>query len=207
MRKQRDDLGNLIGKKFGRLTVSEYVGTDKHQKRVWSCICDCGKQTEVTTTQLRLGKTQSCGCFKTDTHTTHGDSTSLEYFAWRGMRNRCEDKNNRYFPRYGGRGIQVCERWDVYANFLDDMGRKPTKSHSLDRINNDLDYTPDNCRWATKVEQTRNRNMTKWIEFNGKRQLLCDWANDLGVDYRVLYQRIRLGWSIEKALTTKKRGL
>lgn len=207
MRKQRNDLDDLTNQKFGRLTVVNYAGTDKHQKRVWQCLCDCGNQSEVTTTHLRLGKTQSCGCLKIDIHTTHNDSKSLEYFAWRSMRNRCFDQNNRYYAKYGGRGIGVCLRWEDYANFITDMGRKPSKAHSLERNDNDGGYTPENCKWATKAEQARNRSITVWIEYGGKRMLVQDWANELGMPYTTLYSRLRNGWSVDRAFSTPKKGL
>lgn len=205
MRKQRNDLGDLTGQTFGRLTVRCYVGTDKHQKRVWNCACSCGNLTDVTTTQLRLGKTQSCGCFKTDLHTTHGDCESPEYYAWRSMRNRCEDPSTKYFDKYGGRGIAVCQRWSEYQNFLDDMGRKPSKQYSLERENNDGNYEPANCKWATKSEQTRNRSVTVFVEHAGRRMLVQDWAKELGMPYTTLYSRLRNGWSIDRAFNTPKK--
>ena len=207
MRKQRNDLGEMIGLKFSKLTVVSSAGVDKHQKRIWSCICECGNTTVVATTQLRLGKTQSCGCFKTEVHTIHGDHKSLEYYAWRSMRNRCKDQNTKYYGKYGGRGIKVCERWENYLHFLADMGRKPTKSHSLDRIDNDGDYTPENCRWATKSEQTKNRSTTVWLEHEGKKMLVQDWANEVGLPYTTLYARLRNGWDVARALNTPKKGL
>lgn len=207
MRKQRNDLGDLAGQTFGRLTVRHYAGIDKHQKRVWNCTCSCGNQVSVTTTQLRLGKTQSCGCLKTDTHTKHGDIASLEYHAWRSMRSRCTNESNRHYANYGGRGIKVCQRWEVYENFLSDMGRKPTKTHSLERNDNDGDYTPENCKWATKSEQTRNRSVSVWIEYGGKKMLVQDWATELGLPYTTLYSRIRNGWTVERAFNTPKKGL
>lgn len=207
MRKQKSNLGDLTGQKFGKLTVVSYAGTDKHQKRRWNCQCECGKPNIVSTTSLRLGKVQSCGCYFAETHTKHGDHRALEYFAWRSMKARCTDAGVRYYEKYGGRGIKVCERWLDYENFLSDMGRKPTKAHSLDRIDNDGDYTPENCRWATKSEQTRNRSTSVWITFNGKTQLMGDWAAELGISYRVLYQRVRIGWTVERAFTTPVKGL
>lgn len=207
MRKQRNDLGEMIGLKFSKLTVTSGAGVDKHQKRIWNCICECGNKTVVATTPLRLGKTQSCGCLKTETHTIHGDHKSLEYYAWRSMRNRCKDQNTKYYEKYGGRGIKVCGRWENYLNFLSDMGRKPTKNYSLDRIDNNGDYTPENCRWATKSEQNKNRSVTVWIEHEGKKMLTQDWALEVGLSYSTLYARLRNGWSIKRALNTLKKGM
>lgn len=207
MRKQRSDLGDLIGQKFGKLTVTSYAGTDRHRKRIWSCACSCGNESIVSTTQLILGKTQSCGCYLVEAHTKHGDHKSLEYYAWGSMRKRCESPGAKFYEKYGGRGIKVCNRWQSYENFLGDMGRKPTKNHSLDRIDNDGDYTPENCRWATKSQQTRNRSASVWIEFNGKTQLMGDWAAELGINYHALYQRVRKGWTIERAFTTPAKAM
>lgn len=206
MRKQKSNLGDLTGMKFGKLAVASYAGLDKHQKRIWNCLCDCGNVSIVTTTQLRLGKTKSCGCYSAETRTKHGDHRTLEYFTWRSMKARCTDPGVRYYEKYGGRGIKVCERWLNYENFLSDMGRKPSKAHSLDRVDNDGDYTPENCRWATKSEQTRNRSTSVWIEFNGKSQLMGDWAAELGISYSVLYMRVRKGWTVERAFTTPVKG-
>ena len=207
MRKQRANLIDLTNKKYGRLTVVGYSGIDKHQKRRWDCICSCGNKTNVATTPLLLGKVQSCGCLKIELKIKHGDSDSLEYFAWRSMRNRCTSSTNPFYDKYGGRGIKICERWSDYNNFLFDMGRKPTKLHSLERIDNDGDYTPENCKWATKSEQTRNRRITIKIKHDGKEMLIQEWAKELGFPYSTLYMRLRNGWSIDRAFNTQKKGL
>ncbi len=123
------------------------------------------------------------------------------------MRNRCKDQNTKYYEKYGGRGIKVCGRWENYLNFLSDMGRKPTKNYSLDRIDNNGDYTPENCRWATKSEQNKNRSVTVWIEHKGKTMLVQDWALEVGLPYSTLYARLRNGWNIDRALNTPKKGV
>lgn len=129
-----------------------------------------------------------------------------EFRAWRQMRSRCYDSNMNGYENYGGRGISVCDRWiDSFENFLADMGRKPSPKHSLDRINNDGNYEPSNCRWASKLEQDNNRRTNRFLELNGKRMTLAQWARSLNINVVSLSSRLRKGWSVEKALTTPIR--
>lgn len=123
---------------------------------------------------------------------------------WYAMRQRCSNPNYKDFKHYGGRGIYVCDRWkDSFENFISDMGPRPSPKHSVERLNNDGPYSPDNCAWATQKEQTRNQRRTHWIEFDGKRQSMKDWSEQLGISYTKLRRRLNtLGWSVDKALTT-----
>lgn len=132
----------------------------------------------------------------------HGGKGTSEYRSWMQMRSRCNSPTNPGFHRYGGRGITVCSRWNSFKNFRADMGAKPTPKHSLDRIDNDGPYSPENCRWATDTEQMNNRSNCLRFEFNGKIQTLSEWARELNRDYFAIRARIRLGWDIERALTT-----
>lgn len=126
-----------------------------------------------------------------------------EYYAWRDIRLRCTSSTHKNFPRYGGRGIYVCNRWlDSYSNFLADMGGRPSPLHSIDRINNDGPYSPENCRWATRAEQTRNRSSNRLMTLNGRTQCIVQWAEELGIKANTLNSRIVMGWSDEKTLTT-----
>jgi hypothetical protein len=154
---------NIIGKKFGRLTVIKRVKSRKTANAIlhrYMCLCDCGNKTTVYRTSIAGGKTRSCGCYKEDVHrgmfTKHGKSKTKIYQIWRAMKQRCQNKNDRAYPRYGGRGISVCERWENFENFLHDMGEKPQQL-SLDRIDNNGNYEPSNCKWSTQVEQNNNR--------------------------------------------------
>lgn len=182
---------NVTGLRFGRL-----IAIDRHRKThnghwIWNCKCDCGRDTVVYVTNLVRGMTTSCGCYrieKSSYRITHGHTRkgtqSLEYESYRGMLSRCLNHNNRKFPDYGGRGIEVCERWvNSFQNFFDDMGIRPSKEHTLDRFpNNDGNYEPANCRWATKPQQNRNRRSNRWYEYNGMRMVATDWARYLNVN-------------------------
>jgi hypothetical protein len=128
-----------------------------------------------------------------------------EFQIWNGMLGRCLNPRNKAFHRYGGAGITVCERWTNFWLFIEDMGRRPTKAHSIDRMENSKGYEPGNCRWATRREQTLNRDFTRFIEFDGRSQCLTDWANEIGMSASGLSARLNAGWSAERALTTPPR--
>lgn len=142
--------------------------------------------------------------------TRHGEASSAtvtsEYRIWRGMMARCLNVKNTAWVDYGGRGITVCNRWLTYENFLADMGRKPSPEHSLDRRNNDLGYSPDNCRWSTKKVQARNRRSSTAIEFKGEVKTIAEWAEVTGMTVSTITQRIRAKWPIELTLTAPQRA-
>ena len=139
--------------------------------------------------------------------TKHGHYGTPTYISWAQMKSRCLNPKNIGWHRYGGRGIQVCERWKSFENFLADMGTKP-RGASLERVNNDGHYEPSNCRWATKREQALNRRSTHWLEHNGKRMSIRGWALEIGISEDALGQRIKAGWSLDRALTRRdyRRG-
>lgn len=156
-------MGQLIdetGSRYGRLLVTKRVESNKRGEAMWLCRCDCGGKAVVVGINLRSGHARSCGCLGLDIlaqrNATHGMRESPMYRAWDGMLQRCENPNNPAFHNYGGRGIRVCERWHEIESFIADMGPRPSPQHSIDRIDNDGDYEPGNCRWATRAQQGRN---------------------------------------------------
>ncbi len=187
---------------FGRLLVIGYVP----EEWKWKCRCTCGNIRLVQGHHLRNGNTKSCGCYRnefSEIHvTTHGKSKSEIYLTWTGMKDRCSNPSNPKYDRYGGRGIKVCDRWlNSFVNFSADMGKRPSGT-TLDRINNNSDYEPSNCRWATRTQQARNKNNNRYFVLNGERKALPDWCELYGISYTCVYARLKRGWNIERALTT-----
>lgn len=155
---------DLRGKRFGRLVVESHVGTRENNHIVWLCRCDCGNEKRVTASNLTCGNAASCGCLQRETRIRHGHGSRTHrtktYRTWQSMIARCTNPRLSEWRYYGGRGITVCEHWRTFENFLADMGEKPP-GRSIDRINNDGNYEPGNCRWATKFEQSINTRRTK----------------------------------------------
>ena len=200
---------DLTGQRFGRLIVVRFIGTSKARQAIWRCQCDCGKETDVRASSLRCGDTTSCGCLQREVskevNTKHGEAHSRLHNIWGQMKGRCENPKNHAFEHYGARGIAVCDEWKEYANFRDwAMLNGYRESLSIDRIDNDKGYSPDNCRWTTMKKQSNNRRSNHTISFNGETHTLEEWASIKGLKYGTLSSRInRYHWSIEKALTTK----
>jgi hypothetical protein len=200
---------HLLGQKFNRLLVVGQVR--KNDKWYWVCQCDCGNISEVVGNKLTTGATKSCGCWIAETlgsiATTHGYCVNREevpeYKSWTEARQRCMNPDHPAYKDYGGRGIRFCEKWNDFALFLQDMGPKPSRRHSIDRINNEGNYEPGNCRWATYTEQNRNRRSS--IPTYGYPTII-DFAESLGVKYHTLYKWLVLdGRSYEEIMTRAQR--
>lgn len=204
------DNNDIVGKKYGRLTVISYSHSKGYSK-YYLCKCECGKEKTVFRGNILYGKTLSCGCLQkeraTEATKLPGDRSRLHKIL-RQMISRCEDKRNNRYHRYGERGLTVCVEWkndkEAFCKWELSNGYKP--GLTIDRIDNDKGYSPDNCRWATTQEQSLNTSTNVNITYNGKTQTLKEWARELGIKNTTLHNRIHYyGWSIEKAFTTPVR--
>ena len=195
---------SLRGRKFNRLTVLEPFRKNRFSQVQRLCRCDCGNELFVLDGNLRTGHTKSCGCLR---KSVDGNSSKRIYRIWKGIKNRCESRNDSSYKDYGGRGIEC--KWDTYEEFKSDMyssyllhcklfGKTNT---TIDRINNDHGYRKGNCRWATPKEQANNRRSSRLIEFSGKILTVAQWSRKLGINNSTLSERLRRGWSIERTLT------
>lgn len=195
---------NLMGQTFSRLTV---VGEDRSDlsRRKWVCRCQCGNEKIATTSQLKNRYVTHCGCYSKITRLTtklkHGNNRfgqrTKEYRAWAHINGRCNNPTDKAYARYGARGISVSPKWATFEAFLADMGPAPSGHHSIDRIDNDGPYSPENCRWATAAEQARNTSRT--IKINGK--CLRDICGELGLSYGAVQSRLRRGHPVNLALS------
>ena len=200
-------LVNLIGQVFGRLTVVSRNGSCGGHA-CWLCRCFCGNEKTVIAGHLKSGHTTSCGCVRREVAsqrasqaTTHAMSKSSEFNIWVRMKQRCHNPKSAAFENYGARGIRVCDRWRYsFELFFADMGTRPSSAHSLDRIDNNGNYEPSNCRWATAREQARNSRTAIRITYKGESRLLIEWAEDLGVEPATLRERMRRGWSSTRVI-------
>lgn len=192
---------NRVGQLYGRLTVLKQIPDPNKKISWWECLCECGKLVVVKGGNLNSGNTKSCGCYSDESKVNrikHGNNRkgniTSEYRSWASMKSRCTNENVIGYQEYGGRGIKVCDRWlNSFENFLDDMGKKPTPTHSLDRYpnNEDGNYEPSNCRWGTDEQQSKNRRSNKWYERNGVRMVQKDWAKSLGADNRQFHKMLK----------------
>lgn len=188
---------SLVGKRFFRLTVVRIAESKKHGVRRYECICDCGKTHYVTAANLLGGSVKSCGCYresKLHVPKTHGDSKKRLYVIWNRMKSRCLDPKNEKYKYYGGRGISICEEWMDYIRFKNwaiDNGYENDKT--IDRIDNNGNYTPNNCRWTSMIEQNNNRRSNHYITYQGKTQSLAKWSRELGISYNALRYRVKKG--------------
>ena len=196
---------NLAGSKFGRWTILGFHSI-KHASARMLCRCECGKEKIIYLKSMKSGDSTNCGCQRNIVHgnAKRGSSgKTKEYTTWCNMLRRCFDENNEAFYNYGERGIMVCDRWaDSFASFLEDMGKSPSRQHTIDRIDNDGNYEPGNCRWATRKEQNRNSRNCLIIEHEGKAMTLVEWSELVGISTYVISWRIKSGWTTKEALFT-----
>lgn len=208
---------DLTGMRFGRLYIKEFAGY-KNRRAVWLCRCDCGNEKIIIGKNILNGKSQSCGCLRIDQtverFTKHGlrsqnnDQTEKLYGVWKSMKARCYNKNQTEYNRYGGRGITVCDEWrEDYSAFREwSFSNGYKEGLTIDRIDNDGNYCPNNCRWITQTEQCRNKSTNVFLEYNGTVYILKDLADMVGVDRKKLKRRIDKGMTIEEAINDIKRG-
>lgn len=204
---RKDESGNV----YNRLTVIEPVEV-RRGDTIWLCRCECGNLTTVSGCNLRKGNTKSCRCLL---RSANGRSKTLEHSCWRQIKNRCYNPRYPWYHRYGGRGITICKRWRAsFLAFLEDMGKKPFPEASIDRIDNDGNYScghcpeclangwPANCRWATQKEQTRNSRQNHLVTVQGETCCVSEWAERYGISCHTIFTRLCRGWSPERAVTT-----
>lgn len=198
---------NLTGQRFGRATVVERVASNRHWHTRWRMRCDCGTEFLADTSNLRRGRTQSCGCHRLGRpHERHGHAAgngqprsqhrgSPEYRVWRNMRDRCLNPNDTAYPEYGGRGIRICERWSSFQAFLADMGPRPSLRHSIEREDVHGNYEPGNCRWAIQKEQMRNTRRSRYVTYRGKIMTVSEAVERSGTPYGRAMYRLQHGWT------------
>lgn len=196
---------DLAGQVFGRLTALRMAGMDDHGKAMWECSCECGAVKVVCGSHLRNGHTKSCGCFRRDTasadRTEHGMTGSPEWRAWNTMKRRCGEAAFQGYQNYGGRGIAVCNEWiDSFESFFAHVGPRPSRGHSIDRVDVNGNYEPGNVRWATREEQNRNRRSNILITAHGKTLTAAEWSRSMGMSNGAVRMRIRRGDSPEQAV-------
>lgn len=203
---------NLIGQKFGKLTVLKFIGNDKYNNRIWECICECGNITKVNSCSLRSNNTKSCGCLIKEVSSKIGLNNKKDfimsqtkiYRIWDGICQRCLNPKTIKYKNYGGRGIKICDEWlndsQVFYDWAINNGYK--EGLSIERVDNNGNYEPNNCKWATVKEQNNNTRHNVLIAFEGKVQNIEQWAYEKGINHKTLWARVRkYGWSVEKALT------
>ena len=202
---------DLTGQRFGELTVLRRGADGKRRQTRWVCRCDCGEETSVYATNLTRGRTQSCGCTRivktSQKLATHRETKTRLYRIWSNMMTRCYNTGDYHYRCYGARGITVCDEWRIYENFRGwALSTGYQDDLTIERIEVNGDYEPSNCKWATRKQQANNKRTSRFIEFNGERHTVAEWANSLGMDHRVLWNRLFVqNWSVDRALTTPLR--
>lgn len=199
---------DISGQKFGRLTAIKYAGKSKGKQTLWECRCDCGKTVIVHHQNLKSGHTSSCGCYNneliSEREKTHGQTKTRLYNIWHDMNYRCSSQKHSSYKDYGGKGIIVCEEWRKSFEAFRDWALQNGYSDdlSLDRMNGNGNYFPENCRWATLIQQANNTNRNLFFTVDGHTDTLANLCRKYDMPYVVVHARIYRGWKVEKALTT-----
>lgn len=197
---------DLIGKRFGNLTVKKFSHIDEWRNAVWECLCDCSNTRLVRSGSLTEGKAIRCKDCSLNhlvkINTTHGLSYSKIYSVWQGMINRCLNPKHDNYHIYGGRGIKICERWMKFENFYEDMG-DPPNGLTIHRVNNNGNYCKENCIWATKKIQDRNRSDNNLITYKNETKCLIEWSEILGIKPETIRARLNYGWTLEETFNKK----
>lgn len=195
---------DIAGQRFGKLIAVEPLRKIGRGGAYWRCACDCGGEAISTLRDILRGKSQTCGCSRriklVERNTTHGLSQSPTYQAWINLRDRCDNPKNKQYADYGGRGITYDPAWLLFEYFLEDMGEAPV-GLQIDRERNDGNYCKENCRWVTRLVNANNKRNNRMLTFNGRTTTLAELARIVGIDHRVLYRRLGLGWTVERAAT------
>lgn len=207
-------MNDLTGCKFGRWTVLEfshfYESVNSGKKPMWKCRCDCGNEKIIRESSLKNGDSKSCGCLlkeiSSNLHSTHHGTNTRLFAVWDSMKRRCENPNDKAYHNYGGRGIKVCDEWKDFAVFRDwamSTGYNEDAKRgecTLERIDSNGMYSPDNCKWCSMKEQSRNKRNTIYVEYNGTTKSLVEWAEITGVKYQAIWRRYNRGLPVEKIL-------
>ena len=199
----------LTGQRFGKLVAIERCGEDRHGHAKWLCLCDCGKETIAFGSLLKNGNTQSCGCYRLARISSHNLSKNKLYTEWWGIKTRCFNEKFKHYKDYGGRGITVCDLWknsfDAFYEYVSRLPHFGEDGFTLNRIDNDGNYEPNNVEWADKITQANNKRNNRLLTHNGKTQTVAKWANETGIMSSVIIKRLNLGWSVDKVLSTPVR--
>lgn len=197
---------DITGVKQGKLTVLEYIGYDaKRGRTMWMCLCECGLKLPISTHDLR-GKRAHKSCRQcSKAAIKHNLSNTPEYAAWKNMQRRCRNEKDASFFRYGARGIDYDNSWEDFEVFYNDMGRRPSPKHTLERKNNDLGYSKENCCWETRKAQARNFRHNRILEHNGEKHCISEWAEILGTTHDSISKKLKKGYTVEQALTIKPK--
>ena len=216
MSKGKHSFVDIAGQRFGHLTAIEMVGVDsKSRLAMWRCKCDCGNEKVIKGKHLRCGEIKSCGCIRKtetaaklrETSTTHGMTNTRLYGIWCGIKSRCYNSHRKKHKEYGGRGITICDEWrDSFEAFRDwALANGYQDNLTIDRINNNGPYCPENCRWVSMKEQQNNRRNNRMLTIGDETKTMQQWADKMGIKSRTIQQRLNRGWSVEKAIMTETK--